>query len=55
MASASLLMDLERAFGALESVRQTYTPKLIPREVGTITAVSTGIAKVAGLRGVGLE
>jgi len=55
MANTSLLADLGRAFEGLRHVRETYTPRLIPREVGTITAVSTGIAQVSGLRGVGLE
>jgi flagellar biosynthesis/type III secretory pathway ATPase len=31
------------------------TPRLIPREVGTITNVATGIARVSGLRSVGSE
>jgi F-type H+/Na+-transporting ATPase subunit alpha len=55
MASTSLVPDLDRAFDGLRHVRQTYTAALRAREIGTITAVSTGIAKVAGLRGVGLE
>jgi F-type H+-transporting ATPase subunit alpha len=33
----------------------SFTPQLTPREVGTITSVSTGIAKVSGLPGVGFE
>ena len=35
--------------------RREFAPQLTPREVGTITNVSTGIAKVSGLPGVGFE
>jgi hypothetical protein len=37
-----------------EPGREAFTPQLTPREVGTITSVSTGIARVSGLPGVGL-
>ena len=33
----------------------SFAPGLIPHETGTITSVGTGIAKVAGLPGVGFE
>ena len=36
-------------------MRESFTPKLTPREVGTIKTVSTGIATVSGLPGVGFE
>jgi F-type H+-transporting ATPase subunit alpha len=55
MASWSPLADLERTFGYLRRNREAFVPELAPREVGTITSVSTGIATVSGLRGVGLE
>jgi F-type H+-transporting ATPase subunit alpha len=55
MASQSLIPDLDRAFGELQRTREEFVPKLAPREVGTITSVSTGIATVSGLRGVGLD
>ena len=32
-----------------------FTPQLAPREVGTITSIATGIAKVSGLPSVGFE
>ncbi|MEO6743197.1 MAG: F0F1 ATP synthase subunit alpha, partial [Caldimonas sp.] len=32
-----------------------YTPQLVPREVGTVASVFTGIARVHGLPGVGFE
>jgi len=46
---------LDRAFAALAQVRATYTPALVPREIGAITQVSTGIAHVSGLPGAGFE
>ena len=55
MAEESLLADLDRAFEGLRRVRESYAPALIAREVGAVTSVSTGIATVSGLRGVGLE
>jgi F-type H+-transporting ATPase subunit alpha len=50
---------LQSAFdGAFDSIGQafeSYTLQLVPREMGTITSVSTGIATVSGLPGVGSE
>ena len=43
---------------ALESIsqsREKFTPALVPREIGVITTISTGIARVAGLPSVGFE
>lgn len=45
----------DRAFDGIRIVRETFTPQLTPREVGVITSVSTGIARVSGLPGVGFE
>ena len=45
----------DRAFAGIDRVRGTFTPQLTPREVGTITNVSTGIARVSGLPSVGFE
>jgi F-type H+-transporting ATPase subunit alpha len=45
----------DHTFAALSQTRETFTPRLVPHEVGTITAVSTGIASVSGLPGVGFE
>src|SRR5579863_2460966 len=50
------LMDVfERAFASLAATRESFTPKLIPQEVGAITSIATGIATVSGLPGVGFE
>jgi F-type H+-transporting ATPase subunit alpha len=51
----SLQNDFDRAFAGIDQVREAFTPKLILREVGTITSVATGIAKVSGLPGVGFD
>lgn len=42
-------------FSNISHVRETFTPQLTLREVGTITSVATGIAKVSGLPGVGYD
>jgi F-type H+-transporting ATPase subunit alpha len=44
-----------RAFAGLSQGLKRFTPQLTPQEVGTITSVSTGIARVSGLPGVGFE
>ncbi len=46
---------LDRAFADLGRTRDNFTPQLTLHEVGTITSVSTGIARVSGLPGVGFE
>lgn len=46
---------LDRTFDALRAARCAFTPRFEPREVGTITRVSTGIAMVSGLPGVAFE
>ena len=45
----------DTAFDGLSQVRETFKPQLRPREVGKITSVATGIAKVSGLPGVGFD
>jgi F-type H+-transporting ATPase subunit alpha len=45
----------DHTFAAMSQTRKAFTPRLAPHEVGTITAVSTGIASVSGLPGVGFE
>ncbi|MBN2369273.1 MAG: alternate F1F0 ATPase, F1 subunit alpha [Vicinamibacteria bacterium] len=51
----SLESVFDRTFAGIEHVRAAFVPQLTPRDVGMITAVSTGIAKVSGLPGVGFE
>ncbi len=45
----------DRAFAGIGRRLEAFTPQLVPREVGTITSVSIGIAKVSGLPGVGFD
>lgn len=42
-------------FDQIGQVREAFTAQLTPREVGTITSLATGIAKVSGLPGVGFD
>ncbi len=54
--SASALQDIfDVVFADIDRARESFIAQLIPREVGAITSVATGIAKVAGLPGVGFE
>jgi F-type H+-transporting ATPase subunit alpha len=53
--SDSLQTAFDRAFAGLSQGREAFTPQLAPREVGTITRISTGIARVSGLPGVGFD
>jgi F-type H+-transporting ATPase subunit alpha len=55
MESESLQNIFDSAFAGMTQVRDAFTPQLTPREVGTITSVSTGVAKVSGLPNVGFE
>jgi F-type H+/Na+-transporting ATPase subunit alpha len=55
MQPESLQNDVDRAFAGISQMREAFAPELTPREVGTITNVATGIAKVSGLPGVGFE
>jgi F-type H+-transporting ATPase subunit alpha len=51
----SLQSVFDRAFAGISQRRESFAPQLTPHEVGTITTVSTGIAKVSGLPSVGFE
>ncbi len=51
----NLATDLKRAFESIKQAREAYTTQLTAQEVGTVTTVSNGIARVAGLPGVGFE
>ena len=51
----SLQEVFDAAFADLGQAREAYTAQLMPREVGTIVSVATGIAKVSGLPGVGFD
>jgi F-type H+-transporting ATPase subunit alpha len=55
MEPESLLNVFDNAFAGISQAREAFTAQLRAREVGTITSVATGIAKVSGLPGVGFE
>ena len=55
MEPESLQSVFDSTFAGISKVRETFTPQLSPREVGVIKTVSTGIANVSGLPGVGFE
>ena len=51
----SLHSIFDHAFAGIGRTLAAFTPQLTTREVGTITSVSIGIAKVSGLPGVGFD
>lgn len=53
--SDSLHVVFDQAFAGITRKLAAVTPQMTPREVGTITSVSVGIAKVSGLPGVGFD
>lgn len=55
MEPESLQNVFDSAFAGISQARVACTPQLRPREIGTITSIATGIAKVSGLPGVGFE
>ena len=55
MEAESLQTVFDGAFSGISQARAAFTPQLRPREVGTITSIVTGIAKVSGLPGVGFD
>lgn len=55
MEPKSLKDVFNNAFTEISEIRESFISKLTPREVGTITTVSTGIANVSGLPSVGFE
>jgi F-type H+/Na+-transporting ATPase subunit alpha len=54
-APENLQSVLDRTFAGIHQTLADFTPQLTLREVGTVTSVATGIAKVSGLPGVGFE
>ena len=51
----SLQSTFDRTFAGISQALGAFTPRLTPREVGTVISVATGIAKVSGLPGVGFD
>ena len=54
-APGNLCDVFDGTFAAMREAREAFAPQLTPREVGTITSVGTGVAKVSGLPNVGFE
>ena len=52
---AGLKDTLDKSFSDLGKVREAHAPQLGAREIGIVTSLSTGIARVAGLPGVCYE
>ncbi|MEO8600702.1 MAG: F0F1 ATP synthase subunit alpha, partial [bacterium] len=46
---------LDGVFDTIDQTSAAFAPQLVPREVGTITHVATGVAQVSGLPGVGYD
>jgi len=46
---------IEHTFAGLREGRERFSLPLAPREIGTVISVSTGIARVSGLPGVGAD
>lgn len=55
MAAPELQFTLEQAFQTLRQAQDAFNPALQPREIGQVSSVATGIAKVTGLPNVGYE
>ena len=53
--AAPLEPSLETRFRILQRARNAHVPMLAPHEVGVVSHVSTGLAMVTGLPGVGFE
>lgn len=51
----SLRSIFDRVFAEIGHIRENFVPQLQLQEVGIITSVATGIAKVKGLPGVGFD
>src|SRR5271163_1409971 len=55
LVSEDLASIFDGTFAAIGAARDAFTAQLTPREIGTITNISTGIARVSGLLGAGSE
>jgi F-type H+-transporting ATPase subunit alpha len=55
MTPNDLQATVDEVFTGLRVAREAVAPELKPREIGLVTSVSTGVAQVSGLPGVGFE
>jgi F-type H+-transporting ATPase subunit alpha len=51
----NLQATIDQTFATIAKAREAHSPQLSTREVGTVTSLSTGIARVSGLPGVCFE
>jgi F-type H+-transporting ATPase subunit alpha len=54
-AEEGLAPAFDTLFADMGRARDAYKPLFAPCEIGTVTSISTGVAKVSGLPGVGFE
>ena len=50
MYDPNLQTALDAAFQSIREARETFTPSLQAREIGHVSSVATGIARVTGCR-----
>ena len=50
-----LIKTIDDIFDQLAECAEKFSLSLVPREVGTVTSVATGIAKISGFPGAGFE
>lgn len=55
MHDPNLHTTLDATFQSIREAREAFTPSLQAREVGHVSNVATGIARVTGLPNVGFE
>ena len=55
MDSEGLQTTFDAVFAGISQARESFEPRLRTREMGVITSIATGVAKVSGLPGVGFE
>jgi len=53
--AGALMTALDSAFDGIRDACITYSPSLVPEEIGTIISLSTGIATISGLPNLGNE
>ncbi|WP_020606063.1 alternate F1F0 ATPase, F1 subunit alpha [Spirosoma spitsbergense] len=55
MPSTDLRECINSTFDDLITGSETFTPSLVPREIGTVMSVSAGVVRVSGLPGAGFD
>jgi F-type H+-transporting ATPase subunit alpha len=55
MTTTNLQTIVDNTFEAITQARDNFNPQLVLQEIGRVTTLSTGIAKVSGLPNVGFE